>query len=102
MSSLYGFTSWARLTCSDHKPTIDVLNFHAGIIASKYKIGTTACAFYTRFGEFIKLFKESDYDENYLDDGGTTEVARVHWSFLRCAKDEVRDVEPWKRVDYRV
>ncbi|KAF8545376.1 hypothetical protein BDD12DRAFT_811560 [Trichophaea hybrida] len=75
-----------------------MLNFHAGIIASKHKIGTTS--FYTRFGEFIKLFKESDYDESYLDDGGTTGVTCAYWSFLRCAKDEVRDVE--KRVDYRI
>lgn len=45
----------SRPTCIDHKPTIDVLNVHEGVIPSKHK-------------EFIKLFKESGY-EGYLNDG---------------------------------
>ncbi|KAH8148469.1 uncharacterized protein LAJ45_07572 [Morchella importuna] len=87
---LYGMDP-LRVLSINHKSTIDALNLHAWVIVSKHKIGTTT--FYTGFGEFIKLFQESDYDESYLDDGGTTGVTRAYWSFLRCAKDEVRDVE---------
>jgi hypothetical protein len=80
----------SRLICSDHKETIDVLNTHAGVIASKYKIGSDE--FYTRFAEFVKLFKESDYDDSYLD-GNPTGVTRAYWGFLNCIRDEVTRVE---------
>lgn len=79
------------LTYSDHTQTIDALNFHAAVIASKHKVGSTE--FYARFAEFTKLLKESDYDDSYLDDRNATDVARAYWSFLNCIKYEVTRVD---------
>ena len=72
-----------------HKETIDVLNTHAGIIASKHKTGSDE--FYKRFAKFIELFEESDRDEGYLE-GNFTDVTRAYWAFLNCIKDEVTRV----------
>jgi hypothetical protein len=80
----------SRLTCSAHKETIDVLNKHAKIIASKHETGSDV--FCTRFGEFIQRFEESDYDEGYLG-GDPTDVTRAYWAFLNCIRDEVTRVE---------
>lgn len=48
--------------------------------------------FYESFSEFIKLFRESDYDEGYLYGGGTS-VTRAYWSFLRATKDDVDNAQ---------
>src|SRR5438046_10500864 len=53
-----------KLTCLDHKPTIAILNTHASITTSKYKVGSNK--FYALFTDFVKTFKESGHDEGYL------------------------------------
>ncbi|KAF8246111.1 hypothetical protein K440DRAFT_500655, partial [Wilcoxina mikolae CBS 423.85] len=75
---LYGFLpeTVQRIT---HKETIDVLNTHAAVIASKHKTGSDE--FYKRFAKFVELFEKSDYDEGYLE-GNLTDVTRAYWSFL--------------------
>jgi len=70
------------LTCSGHQPTIKVLNRHA---ASNHEVGGDE--FYKRFAKFVELFKESDYDDGYLE-GNLTDVTRAYWSFLNCIIDE--------------
>ncbi|KAL7275212.1 hypothetical protein RUND412_001861 [Rhizina undulata] len=87
---LYGLNP-LRVLAIKHKPTIAVMNTHAGIISSQYKVGSEK--FYKTFAEFIKLLKDSDFDESYLDDGELDSLTRVYWSFLKCAKDEVRSVD---------
>ncbi|RPA90133.1 hypothetical protein L873DRAFT_1783210 [Choiromyces venosus 120613-1] len=81
-----------RLTRSGHRPTIDVLNTHTGIAASKHKTGSDK--FYTLFAEFVRAFEESGegYEVGYLD-GNPTEVTRAYWAFLNCIKDEVARVD---------
>jgi len=83
-----------RLTCSGHhQPTIDILNVHAGVIASKHKAGSDK--FYRLFAQFVKFFKEygDDYQVGYLD-GNPTDVTRAYWTFLRRIKgEEVTAVE---------
>ena len=74
----------SRLTCTDHKPIIDVSNVYAGAIATKHKVGSDE--FHARFAEGFKLFDETDYDESSLDDGGTTGVTRVHLSLFTMRK----------------
>lgn len=69
----------------NHKPTIDALNAHAGVIASKHR--TSSNEFYKRFAKFVELFERSDYDEGYLE-GNPTDVAQAYWSFLNCIKNE--------------
>ena len=59
-------------------------------IASNYKTGSDK--FYTLLTEFVRLFKESDYDEGFLD-GHTTDVTLAYWQFLKCIKYEVTRVE---------
>ena len=51
----------SRLTCADHKPTLNALNAHAGVISSKFEEGSGG--FYAKFAEFIKLLEESDFDD---------------------------------------
>ncbi|KAA8893538.1 hypothetical protein FN846DRAFT_751931, partial [Sphaerosporella brunnea] len=76
---LYGMSPGA-VQMIKHKETIDVLNTHAGVIASKHKTGSDK--FYTLFAEFVKLFKESGdgLEEGYLD-GYPTDVTRAYWAF---------------------
>lgn len=62
-----------------------------GVIASKHKVASGK--YYANFAESIRLFKEPEGDESYLDDGVTTGVTRAYWTFLRCEKDEVRRVD---------
>ena len=81
----------STLTCADHPPTINLLNAHAGVTASKHKIASDK--YYENFAEFVKLFKESELDDSYLDNGMTTSVTRTYWTFLRCEKDGVRRVD---------
>jgi hypothetical protein len=69
----------SRLTCTDHKSTIAVLNTHAGVAASQYQKGSAR--FSTLFTEFVRLFKESGYDESYLS-GDATEVTCAYWEFF--------------------
>ena len=78
------------LTCPAHKETIDVLNTHVVVIASKHK--TSSDEFFKRFAKFIELFDESDRDEGYLE-GNSTDVTRAYWGFLNCIKDEVVRVD---------
>ncbi|KAA8902718.1 hypothetical protein FN846DRAFT_1022449 [Sphaerosporella brunnea] len=87
------------LTYSEHKETIDVLNTHAGVIASKHKTGSDK--FYTLFAEFVKLFRESGddgFEEGYLD-GYPTDVTRAYWAFLNCIDSEVTWVEAAEASD---
>ncbi|RPA90132.1 hypothetical protein L873DRAFT_1783206 [Choiromyces venosus 120613-1] len=79
-----------------YQPTIDALNTHAGIIASKHKIGTDE--FYARFSGFIRLLEEFGYDDGYLG-GNATDVTRAYWSFLNCIKDEVKRVNAIEASD---
>lgn len=60
-------------TCSDHKPTIDVLDRHVIIIVSKHKIGGD------KFRN-VELVDKSDFDEVYFD-GNWTDVARAYGRF---------------------
>jgi hypothetical protein len=78
----------SRLTCPEHKETIDVLNTHAGVVASKHNTGSDK--FYRLSTEFVKAFEKSGegYEEGYLD-GNPTDVTRAYWAFLNCIKDEV-------------
>lgn len=73
--------------------TINVLNTHATVIASDYQTGSDR--FYTLFAEFVRLFKESDYDEGFLDRHATRRdvVALAYWRFLNCIKYEVARAE---------
>ncbi|KAA8895182.1 hypothetical protein FN846DRAFT_912061 [Sphaerosporella brunnea] len=88
---LYGFPPETVQRIS-HQPTIDVMNTHAAVIASKQKTGSDN--FYTLFAEFVKLFKQSGegYEEGYLD-GDPTDVTRAYWAFVNCIKDEVTRVD---------
>ena len=61
------------------------------VIASKHKVASDK--YYASFAESIRLFKEPEGDESYLDDGVTTGVTRAYWTFLRCEKDGVRRVD---------
>ncbi|RPB02827.1 hypothetical protein L873DRAFT_1787494 [Choiromyces venosus 120613-1] len=85
-----------RAISSGYQPTIDALNFHAGVIASKDKIGSDE--FYARFSEFMKLFEEFDYDDGYLE-GHATDLTRAYWSFLNCIKNEVKWVDAVEASD---
>ena len=76
-----------KLTCSDHKPTISVLNTHATVIASKHKVGSNE--FCTCFREFVTLFTKSGYDEGYLKEGNWTDVTSAYWAFVKCTETEV-------------
>jgi hypothetical protein len=94
-----------RLTPSDHKPTTDVLNTHAGVIASQYKTGSDR--FYALFSEFVKLFEETGegYGKGYLDENVTNNVAQAYWAFVNCMKTEVaraEAVEPMNSVFFGV
>ena len=88
ISEFFAILKNAKANCSDHSQTINVLNTHAGIAASKYKTGSVK--FYALFKEFVKLFEESGerFDVGYLD-GNATDVTRAYWAFLNCIKDEV-------------
>ena len=88
ISEFFAILKNAKANCSDHSQTINVLNTHAGIAASKYKTGSVK--FYALFKEFVKLFEESgaSFDADYLD-GNVTDVTRAYWAFLNCIKDEV-------------
>ncbi|KAF8466208.1 hypothetical protein BDZ91DRAFT_816757, partial [Kalaharituber pfeilii] len=86
---LYGFPPETVERIS-HQPTIDLLNTHAGVIASKHETGSDS--FYTLFAEFVRLFDESDYDDAFLD-GNANGVTRAYWDFLNCIKSEVTRVE---------
>ena len=79
----------SRLTCAAHRATLHVLNAHAGVISSKSEMGSDV--FYAKYAEFIKLLKESDCDDTYLDGVGSS-VTRAYWSFLQAHNDEVRRV----------
>jgi hypothetical protein len=83
----------ANLTPSDHKPTTDVLNTHAGVIASQYKTGSDR--FYALFSEFVNLFEDTGegYEEGYLDENVTNNVAQAYWAFVSCMKTEVARAE---------
>ncbi|RPB02832.1 hypothetical protein L873DRAFT_1732661 [Choiromyces venosus 120613-1] len=70
-----------------YQPTIDILNLHAGVIASKHKTGSDE--FYARFSEFVKLLKESNYKKGYLE-GNATDMTRAYWSFLNCIRNGVK------------
>ncbi|KAA8908829.1 hypothetical protein FN846DRAFT_944352 [Sphaerosporella brunnea] len=76
----------------EHKETINVLNTHAGVVASEYKTGSDK--FYKLFAEFVNLFKESGegYEEGYLN-GNPTDVTHAYWAFVNCIKDEVTRVD---------
>ena len=54
-----------RLSDSEHKGTLCALNIHPRVIASKYQTGTKR--FYELFKTFIKVFRDSGYDQCYLD-----------------------------------
>ncbi|KAA8893635.1 hypothetical protein FN846DRAFT_923541 [Sphaerosporella brunnea] len=81
-----------------HKETINVLNTHAGVVASKHKTGSDK--FYKLFAEFVNLFKESGegYEEGYLN-GNPTDVTHAYWAFVNCIKDEVTRVEAAEASD---
>jgi len=79
-----------RLTSLGYQPTINALNTHAEVIASKHKRGTAE--FYEKFAKFIKLLDESDDPSGYLD-GDTTDLSQAYWSFVSCVKDQVTRVE---------
>jgi hypothetical protein len=83
----------SRLTPSEHKPTIEVLNTHVGVIASQYKTGSDR--FYALLSEFVKLFEETGegYEEGYLDENVTNNVARAYWAFVSCVKTDVTRIE---------
>jgi len=79
---------WLRLSkklgltyLGDHR-TIDVLNFHASVVASKHKRITQA--FYDGFREFIRCLRELNYNENY-EDGSP--LRRAYLSFMVCKAD---------------
>lgn len=80
----------STLTCVDHQPTINLLNAHAGVIASEHKAASEK--YYESFAEFVKLYKESEQDNRYLDAGVTTSVTRAYWTSTRRQKTEVRRV----------
>jgi len=65
-----------------------VLNFHAGVVASKHKRGSET--FYARFREFLQCLRELGYNENYED---ASPLSRAYWSFVRCKGDEVTQVD---------
>ncbi|RPB05784.1 hypothetical protein L873DRAFT_1832544 [Choiromyces venosus 120613-1] len=68
-----------------HKETINILNIHAGVRADSHKTGTDK--FYRRFAEFIQLFEDSDYKENYLiAESQCTDVTRAYWSLAGCQR----------------
>jgi len=79
------------LTCSDHKPTIEALNTHAGIISSLDKVGSDK--FYKLFAEFIKLLKESNCDKSSLEVVSSKCLKRACSTFVGCVKDEVHPVD---------
>ena len=66
--------------------TINALNTHASVIASKYQGGSSR--FYLLFGEFIRLFRASGYRENYLE-GNPTPVARAYWEYRDAIRTKV-------------
>ncbi|KAF8249395.1 hypothetical protein K440DRAFT_622049 [Wilcoxina mikolae CBS 423.85] len=59
---------------------------HAKIAASQYQNGSPT--FYMLFKEFVRLFKESEFDESYLS-ADTTVVTHAYWKFLNCIRGEV-------------
>ncbi|RPA97468.1 hypothetical protein L873DRAFT_1836374 [Choiromyces venosus 120613-1] len=75
-----------------HQETIDVLNTHAGVLASNNETGSHR--FYSLFAQFVRLFKQSGkgYDEGYLD-GISTDVTNAYLAFVNCINTEVRRVE---------
>jgi len=72
-----------------HMETINLLNAHAGVIASNQKIGTKK--FYAKFEQFVQLFEGSRFNDNYLH-WNPTSVTEAYSSFLHCCKDEVSQV----------
>ncbi|RPB02828.1 hypothetical protein L873DRAFT_369145 [Choiromyces venosus 120613-1] len=92
---LYGMSP-GDVPMISYRPTIDALNLHAGVIASKHKIGSDE--FYARFSEFMKLFEEYDYDEGYLE-GNATDLTRAYWSFQNCIRTEVKRVDAGEASD---
>ncbi|PWW76387.1 hypothetical protein C7212DRAFT_186523 [Tuber magnatum] len=88
---LYGFHPYV-VQKLDHNPTIHVLNTHAGVLASKHKIGSDK--FYGLFAEFVKQFTGSGggYETSYLT-GIPTDVTRAYYEFIRSLDMEVMAVE---------
>ena len=73
------------LTYLAHNKTISVLNYHAAVIASDRRKGSPI--FYEKFATFVKLFKKSGYDQEYLEE--RTSVTDAYWDFVKCFKEEV-------------
>ena len=66
--------------------TINALNTHASVIASKYQVGSSR--FYLLFGEFIRLFRASGYRENYLEEIPTP-VTRTYREYRDAIRTKV-------------
>ena len=79
-----------RLTRSGHKPTLNLMNLHAKIAASKHECGSKK--FTKLFEKFIEPLKKSQFDHGYLE-GDATDLSRAYWAFLYCIKDEVTATE---------
>ena len=59
-------------------------------IASSHKTGSSE--FYARVKHFVEVFKESEFDDGYLD-GAPTDVTRACLAFLKCIPGEVTRVD---------
>ena len=78
-----------RLTCSAHQRTLDLVNQHAKIVASK--CNEVNEAFRQKFARFIELLKNSDYDNTYLD-GSATDLTWAYWKFFESVRTDVTGV----------
>jgi len=75
------------LTWSEYGKTLDILNAHAGVVASDFKVPSKK--FSSQFTKLVKALEKADFVGDYLDKGDC-EVAGAYWEFRHCLKSEVK------------
>ncbi|KAG0137738.1 hypothetical protein HOY82DRAFT_473006, partial [Tuber indicum] len=80
---LYGLSPETVERIAEDKETINVLNIHASVKASKYKKGNES--FYLAFNTFPEHVKASrdGRDEAYVGEGRTA-FNKVYWAFIQA------------------
>ncbi|KAG0137735.1 hypothetical protein HOY82DRAFT_477327 [Tuber indicum] len=88
--TLYGVSPETVENTAEDKETINVLNIHASVKASKYKKGNES--FYLAFNTFLDLFKarRNGRDEDSVGEGRTA-LSKAYWVFIHASATEVKE-----------
>ncbi|KAG0133430.1 hypothetical protein HOY82DRAFT_641116, partial [Tuber indicum] len=88
--TLYGLSPETVERITEDKETINVLNIHASIKASKYKTGNKN--FYLAFNRYIDRLKASrdGRDEDFVGEGHPV-LTETYWAFIQASVTEVKE-----------